>query len=128
MTSKLANLFATLAIIITGLGLFGLASFMAEQRRKEISIRKVMGASISSLLTLMSKDFSRLVIISFLISAPVAWWLLNKFLERYPVRTEIVWWIFPVTGLVALIFALSIVITQALRAAHTNPAHSLRNE
>jgi len=128
MTSKLANLFATLAIIITGLGLFGLASFMAEQRRKEISIRKVLGASVSSLLTLMSKDFSRLVIISFFISAPIAWWLLNKFLERYPIRTDIVWWIFPLTGLVALVFALSIIITQALRAAHTNPATSLRNE
>jgi len=128
MTSTLANLFATLAIVITGLGLFGLASYMAEQRTKEISIRKVMGASISSLLTLMSTDFSKLVIISFVITSPIAWWLLDKYLQRYPVRTEIAWWVFPLTGAIALVFALVIVITQALRAAHANPASTLRNE
>lgn len=128
LTSKLASLFATLTIIITGLGLFGLASFTAEQRTKEIGIRKVLGASVPSLVQLMSKDFSRLVIISFLISSPVAWWMLTKYLERYPVRTEIEWWVFPVTGLIALLFALVIVSTQALRAANANPVNSLRNE
>lgn len=128
MTSRLASLFATLAIIITGLGLFGLAAFTAEQRNKEIGIRKVMGASVSGLVALMSRDFSRLVIIAFLISAPIAWWLLNSFLERYQYRIQIAWWIFPVTGLIALIFAIVIVSTQALRAAHANPVNSLRNE
>lgn len=128
MTSQLASLFASLAIIITGLGLFGLAAFTAEQRTKEIGIRKVMGASVAGLVTLMSKDFSRLVIIAFLISAPLAWWLLNRFLERYPYRIDIQWWIFPLTGMVSLVFALIIVSTQALRAAHANPATSLRNE
>ena len=128
MTSQLANLFASLAIIITGLGLFGLAAFTAEQRTKEIGIRKVMGASVAGLVTLMSKDFSRLVIVSFVISSPIAWWMLDKFLERYPYRIQISWWVFPVTGLVALIFALIIVSTQALRAAHANPVNSLRNE
>ncbi len=128
MTSQLANLFASLAIIITGLGLFGLAAFTAEQRTKEIGIRKVMGASVVGLVTLMSKDFSRLVIVSFAISSPIAWWMLDNFLERYPYRIEISWWVFPVTGLVALIFALIIVSTQALRAAHANPVNSLRNE
>jgi len=129
MTSRLASLFALLAIVITGLGLFGLAAFAAEQRTKEIGIRKVMGASVPSLVGLMSKDFSRLVIIAFLISSPIAWWLLNHFiLDKYKYRIDIAWWVFPVTGLIALIFALAIVSTQALRAAHANPAVSLRND
>ncbi len=128
MISRLASLFASLAIVITGLGLFGLAAFMAEQRTKEIGIRKVMGASISSLIALMSKDFSKLVIVAFLISSPLAWLLLNDFLQRYPYRIGIPWWVFPVTGLVALAFATLIVSTQAYRAARANPATSLRNE
>lgn len=128
LTSVLSSLFATLTIVITGLGLFGLASFTAEQRTKEIGIRKVLGASVSGLVSLISKDFSRLVIISFVLSAPLAWWLLSKYLERYPIRTEIVWWIFPLTGLIALLFALAIVSTQALRAARSNPVNSLRSE
>jgi ABC-type antimicrobial peptide transport system permease subunit len=128
MTSRLASLFALLAILITGLGLFGLAAFAAEQRTKEIGIRKVMGASVSSLVGLMSKDFSRLVIIAFAVSSPVAWWLLNNHLQQYKYRVEIGWWVFPLTGLIALVFALAIVSTQALRAAHANPAVSLRND
>jgi putative ABC transport system permease protein len=128
LTSQLASLFATLTIIITGLGLFGLAAFTAEQRTKEIGIRKVLGASVSSLVQLISKDFSILVIISFILSSPIAWWLLTMYLERYTIRTSIAWWVFPMTGLIALLFALAIVSTQALRAAHTNPATSLRNE
>ena len=128
MTSSLSSMFATLTILITGLGLFGLAAFTTEQRTKEIGIRKVMGATVLSIITLISKDFSRLVIIAFTVSAPLAWWLLNLYLERYPVRIDIQFWIFPLTGLFALAFALSIVITQALRAAHANPVNSLRNE
>jgi putative ABC transport system permease protein len=128
LTSQLASLFASLAIVITGLGLFGLASFTAEQRTKEIGIRKVLGASVPSLVNLISRDFSVLVIISFVLSSPLAWWALKNYLERYPIRTDIAWWIFPLTGLIALIFAVAIVSTQALRAAQTNPATSLRNE
>lgn len=128
MTNKLAGIFASLAIIITGLGLFGLAAFTAEQRTKEIGVRKVLGATVMNIITLMSTDFSRLVIVAFMITAPVAWWLLNMYLERYPIRIDIQWWVFPVTGLLVLIFALSIVTSQALRAAHANPATSLRNE
>jgi putative ABC transport system permease protein len=128
MTSRLATLFASLAIIITGLGLFGLAAFTAEQRTKEIGIRKVLGASVPGLVTLMSKDFSKLVIASFLLSAPLAWWLLSSYLERYPYRIEISWWVFPLTGVISLAFALIIVSTQALRAAQANPVNSLRNE
>jgi putative ABC transport system permease protein len=128
MTSSLANLFATLAIIITGLGLFGLAAFTAEQRTKEIGIRKVLGATVSGIVGLISKDFSRLVIIAFLISAPISWWFLDSYLDRYKYRIDIPWWVFPVTGAIALVFALVIVCTQALRAAHSNPVNSLRNE
>jgi ABC-type antimicrobial peptide transport system permease subunit len=128
MTSRLASLFASLALIITGLGLFGLAAFTAEQRTKEIGIRKVLGASVSGLVTLMSTDFSKLVIVAFCVSAPLSWWMLDMFLQRYTYRIDIPWWVFPLTGIVSLIFALLIVSTQAFRAAHTNPVNSLRNE
>lgn len=128
LTSSLASLFAVLAIVITGLGLFGLAAFTAEQRTKEIGIRKVLGASVSSLVNLISRDFSILVIIAFVFWAPLSWWAMNSYLERYTIRTEISWWIFPATGAIALIFTLLIVSTQALRAAHSNPVNSLRNE
>jgi putative ABC transport system permease protein len=128
LTSRLASLFAVLAIVITGLGLFGLAAFTAQQRTKEIGIRKVLGAPVSSLVSLISRDFSLLVIIAFVIFAPLSWWAMNSYLERYKVRTEIVWWIFPATGAIALIFALLIVSTQALRAAHSDPVKALRNE
>jgi putative ABC transport system permease protein len=128
MISRLASVFAGLAIVITGLGLFGLAAFTAEQRTKEIGIRKVMGATVTSLVALMNRDFSRLVLISFILSAPVAWWLLDDFLQRYQYRITIQWWIFPLTGLIALLFAVIIVSTQAMRAARANPVNSLRNE
>jgi putative ABC transport system permease protein len=128
LTSRLASLFAVLAIVITGLGLFGLAAFTAEQRTKEIGIRKVLGASVTSVVNLISKDFSVLVIVAFVICAPISWWAMNSYLERYTIRTPIEWWIFPVTGLIALVFALVIVSTQALRAAHSNPVDALRNE
>lgn len=128
LTSRLASIFAILAIVITGLGLFGLASFTAEQRTKEIGIRKVLGASVSNLVTLISKEFSKLVIIAFLISAPLGWWLLSQYLERYPIRTHIDWWIFPMTGMIALLFAVVIVAYQAWSAARANPVKALRSE
>jgi putative ABC transport system permease protein len=128
LISTLAKLFAILAILITGLGLFGLASFTAEQRTKEIGIRKVMGASVPGLVALISKEFSWLVIIAFGISAPVAWWTLTSFLERYPYRIEFPWWALAMAGGIALLFALVIVSTQALKAAMSNPANSLRSE
>jgi putative ABC transport system permease protein len=129
LTSQLASTFATLAIIITGLGLFGLAAFTAEQRTKELGIRKVLGASVFSLVKMISKDFSILVIVSFAIASPVAWWLLTQYLEKqYTIRTPIEWWVFAITGVIALVFALLIVSFQALRAATANPVHSLRNE
>lgn len=128
LVSRLATLFASLAIVITCLGLLGLAAFTAEQRTKEMGIRKVMGASVASLITLISKDFSKLVIVSFLIATPVAWFLLTDYLEQYSYRTSIAWWVFPVAGLVALILAVFIVGIQAAKAASANPTESLRNE
>jgi putative ABC transport system permease protein len=128
LISRLATIFATLAIIITCLGLFGLAAFTAEQRTKEVGIRKVMGATVSSLVILISKDFSRLVIVGFLFSGPLAWWFLSNFLERYQYRTTVMWWVLPLAGAGALILALIIVSTQALRAATANPSQSLRSE
>jgi ABC-type antimicrobial peptide transport system permease subunit len=129
LISSLGTIFATLAIFITGLGLFGLAAFTAEQRTKEIGIRKVLGASVGGLVTLMSKDFSRLVLIAFLLCAPLSWWLLDWYLEEtYEYRVDVPWWALPVTGVIALTFALLIVATQAFRAATANPVNSLRNE
>jgi ABC-type antimicrobial peptide transport system permease subunit len=128
MTSSLSNIFATLALVITGLGLFGLAAFSAEQRTKEIGIRKVMGASVFSIVSLMTWDFSKLVIVAYIISAPLSWWLLRWYLERYPIHTQIHYWVFLVTGVFALAFALIIVTSQTLKAAHANPVNSLRNE
>ncbi len=128
LTRRLANVFAVLALLITGLGLFGLASYTAEQRNKEIGIRKVLGASVLSIITLMSKDFSRLVIIAFVIATPLAWWALDTYLERYTIRTDIYWWIFPLTGIIALVFALLFVVSQALRAAQGDPVKALRSE
>ncbi|MEQ8241483.1 MAG: ABC transporter permease [Cyclobacteriaceae bacterium] len=128
MTKKLSLVFSLLAIFITGLGLFGLASFTAEQRTKEIGIRKVLGASVGNLVLLMSKDFSKLVIISFVLAAPLAWYFLDQYLDRYKIRIDIQWWIFPLVGLVALGFAMAIVSNQAGRAARANPVKSLRSE
>lgn len=128
LISRLAGIFAGLAIFITCLGLFGLAAFTAEQRTKEVGIRKVMGASVSSLVLLISKDFSRLVIFGFLISAPIAWWFLNNFLAQYDYRISVAWWVLAGVGLFALLLALLIVSTQALKAAVANPTKSLRSE
>ena len=128
LVSRLAGIFASLAILITCLGLFGLAAFTAEQRQKEVGIRKVLGASISGLVFMISKDFSRLVIFAFVISAPIAWWLTNGFLDRYPYRIEIPWWVLPTVGAGSLVLAVIIVSTQAVRAATVNPVESLKNE
>ncbi len=128
LTRKLSTIFAVLTIFITGLGLFGLASYTAEQRIKEIGIRKVLGASVSNLMLLISRDFAMLVMLAFLVASPLAWWGLNSYLDRYTIRVDVEWWVFAVTGAVSLIFALIIVSNQARRAAVANPVQSLRNE
>ena len=125
---KLATFFAILAIFISCLGLFGLASFVAEQRTKEIGIRKVLGASIANLWQMLSKDFVFLVIISCFISIPLAWYFMNGWLENYKYHTEISWWIFALTGIGALAITLLTVSYQAIKAALLDPVKSLRSE
>jgi len=128
LTKRLATIFAGLALFITGLGLFGLASFTAQQRTKEIGIRKVLGASVLNLMGLLTTQFAKLVTISFVLATPIAWYLLDKYLDRYTLRIDISFWIFPIVGLLALIFAVIVVSDQARRAATSNPVESLRNE
>ena len=125
---KLSFFFAVLAIFISCLGLFGLASFVAEQRTKEIGVRKVLGASVFNLWQLLSKDFVGLVILSCGIAIPVASYFLNNWLQSYEYRTEISWWIFVAAGIGALIITLLTVSFQAVKAALANPVKSLRTE
>ena len=125
---KVALAFSILAILIACLGLFGLASFMAEQRTKELGVRKVLGASMNSLFTLLSKDFVRLVLIAFVITVPLSWYLMNRWLQDFAYRIEIKWWMFALAGLVALCIALLTVSSQAIKAALANPIKSLRTE
>jgi hypothetical protein len=125
---KLSNYFAFLAIFISCLGLLGLAMFTAEQRTKEIGIRKVLGASVSGLFALLSKEFLQLVTIALLIASPLAWWAMNKWLQDYNYRTDISWWVFVAAGLLALMIALITVSFQAMKAALMNPVKSLRAE
>lgn len=125
---KLASVFASLAIFISCLGLFGLAAFVAEQRTKEIGIRKIAGASVYNLWGMLSRDFLVLVFVASLIAAPVAYYYLNNWLQQYDYRTEISWWVFPITGVGALIVTLLTVSFQAIKAAMTNPVKSLRSE
>ena len=125
---KLANVFAMLAIIISCLGLFGLTSFVAEQRKKEIGVRKVLGASVFNLWKMLSGEFALLVILSCFIAIPLAWYYLNNWLQQYEYRTTISFWIFIVSGLGALIVTLITVSFQAIKAAIANPVKSLRTE
>jgi ABC-type antimicrobial peptide transport system permease subunit len=125
---KLAWFFSVLAIFISCLGLFGLASFIAEQRKKEIGIRKVLGASVTNLWQLLSKDFVLLVIISSAIAIPIAWYFLSGWLQKYQYRTAINWWIFASAIGSALLIAVLTVSFQAIKAAISNPVKSLRTE
>ena len=128
LTRKLALSFSVLALLITCLGVFGLASYTAEQRTKEIGIRKVLGATVNSLVGLISKDFSWLVIIAFIIAGPISYYLMDTYLDRYPLRITIGWWLLPFAGILVLLFSLAIVSYQASKAARANPVNSLRNE
>ncbi len=125
---KLASSFAGLAIFISCLGLFGMASFMAEQRIKEIGVRKVLGASVFGLWRLMSKDFVILVIISLLIATPVAYYFMHGWLQNYTYRAELSWWVFAITAAGAIIITLLTVSYQSIKAALANPVKSLKTE
>jgi putative ABC transport system permease protein len=126
--SRFSFIFTILAICITGLGLFGLAAFTAEQRTKEVGIRKVLGASVSNLILLMSREFAFLVVFGFILATPLAWWGANEVLGKYQYRIEFPVWVLPSAGLIALVFTLAIVGTQAFKAASANPVNSLRSE
>lgn len=125
---KLSTFFAMLAIFISCLGLFGLTSFVAEQRVKEIGIRKVLGASIPNIWKLLSKDFIILVIISCWIAIPLSFYYMSSWLEKYDYRAKLSWWVFAAAGVGALVITLLTVSFQAIKAAMKNPVKSLRTE
>ncbi len=125
---KLAGFFTLLAIFISCMGLFGMASFMAEQRTKEIGVRKVLGASVFSLWQLMSKDFISLVCISLMFAIPVAYYFMGGWLENYKYRADLSWWIFAATAAGAIGITMLTVSYQSIKAALSNPVKSLRSE
>ena len=127
-TGTLTALFAGLTIFISCLGLFGLAAYMAQNRIKEIGVRKVLGASVTNITTLLSKDFLKLVIVSLVIASPVAGFAMYKWLQDYPYRVNIEWWVFVLAGLSAIAIALFTVSFQAIKAATANPVKNLRTE
>ncbi|QEC44989.1 ABC transporter permease [Pseudobacter ginsenosidimutans] len=127
-TGKISLAFSILAVMIACLGLFGLAAYAAEQRTKEIGIRKVLGASVGGIVQLLSKDFLKLVFIAELIAFPFAWWAMNNWLQHFAYRSAISWWVFAGTAIVTLLIAILTVSFQAIRAALSNPVESLRNE
>ena len=127
-TSKVGLTLAIIAIIIACLGLFGLATYAAEQRIKEIGVRKVLGATISNIVSMLSKEFMVLVLIASALAIPLAWWAMNKWLEDFAYRINVGWWIFLAAGVIALLIALITVSSQAIKAAVANPVKSLRTE
>ena len=127
-TGNIFTSFAVLAIIIACLGLFALSAFMAEQRNKEIGIRKVLGASVSGITAMLSKDFVKLVIISIIVASPVAWWAMTKWLQDFAYRISISWWMVAVAGLSAIVIALLTISFQSIKAALTSPVKTLRTE
>jgi len=124
----LFTFFSGLMLFISSLGVFGLVLHAAEQRVKEIGIRKVLGASVTGIVTLLSKDFVKLVLLAIILASPVAWWAMNKWLEDFAYRIEIQNWMFILAGCIALLVALTTVSWQAAKAARANPVDSLRNE
>jgi putative ABC transport system permease protein len=125
-TGKILLIFSILAILIACLGLFGLVTFAAEQRMKEIGIRKVLGAPITGIFTLLSKDFIKLLLLSICIASPIAWWAMNKWLQDFAYRISIGWWMFVTVGAICLLIALVTISFQAIKAAVANPVKSLR--
>jgi len=127
-TGKLVTIFATLSIFISCLGLFGLATYVAEQRTKEVGIRKVLGASVTGITTLLSKDFVKLVLLAIAVATPLAYYFIHQWLQGFAYRIELSWWVFILSGAIALTIALLTVSFQAIKAAMMNPVKSLRSE
>ncbi len=126
--SKLSEVFIGITLFIACLGLFGMSTFVAQQRIKDIGIRKVMGASSGNIATLLSKDFLKPVLIAILIASPIAWWLMNKWLQSFAYRINISISVFLIAGLFAILIAMITVSSQAIRASFVNPIKSLRAE
>lgn len=126
--SHIINAFTLIAILISCMGLFGLVSFSAEQRTKGIGIRKVLGASVAGIVQLLSKEFLKLVCIAIIISVPLSWWMMNKWLDNFAYHIQVSWWMFAISGILALLIALITVSFQAIRAAVANPVEALRSE
>jgi putative ABC transport system permease protein len=120
--------FTLIAIIICCLGLFGLATFSAEQRIKEIGVRKALGASVTGIVALLSKDFLKLVLIAIVIASPLAWYVMHKWLQDFAYRIDIEWWIFLLAGIIATAIAFFTISFQAIKTANSNPVNSLRTE
>lgn len=127
-TGQILGTFAGLTIFVACLGLFGLAAFTAEQRTKEIGVRKVLGASVAGIIALLSRDFLKLVVIALVIATPAAWWLMNKWLQEFAYKVNLSWWVFPVAGIVSALVALATISYQSVKAALMNPVKSLRAE
>ena len=125
-TGLLFTSFSVLAVIIACLGLFALSAFMAEQRSREIGIRKVLGATVAQMASLLSVNFVKLVIIAFVIASPIAWWGMHKWLQDFVYRIDVSGWIFVGAGGLTVVIALATISFQAMRAAMANPARSLR--
>jgi putative ABC transport system permease protein len=119
---------AILTIFISCIGLFGLSVLSAEKRTKEIGIRKVLGASVSSIVSILSTDFLKLIFISLIISIPLAWMATNKWLQNYPYRITLSWWLFALAGMLVILIALFTISFQSIKAAIANPVKSLRTE
>jgi len=128
VVSKLSNLFAFLAIFISCLGLFGLATFSAEQRTKEIGVRKVLGASVPGITSMLATNFLKPVGIAMLVAFPIAWYIMNDWLQDFVYKTTIEWWVFMIAGLLTVGVALLTVSYQSIKAALSNPVKSLRTE
>jgi putative ABC transport system permease protein len=127
-TSQVVSYFTTIAILIACMGLYALTAYTAEQRTKEIGIRKVLGASASSIVALLSKDFLKLIVLANMIAWPLGWWAMNKWLEDFAYSVKINWWVFVLAGILAIAIAFLTISFQAIKAALANPIKSLRNE
>ena len=126
--SRILGVFTLFMILIACLGLLGLTTFMIVQRTREIGIRKVLGASVSQISALLSRDFVKMVLIAVIIASPIAWWATNKWLEDFAYRINIVWWVFVLAGAGAVLIAIVTISIQTIRAALANPVKSLRSE
>ena len=128
---RLADIFfsaAVIAILLSCLGLFAIVSLIMEQRRKEIGIRKVLGATVPSVAVLLSKEFLRLVLLAFFIAVPITWYFLHRWLDNFLYKTSIAWWIFPLAGAAIVLIAVATVGMQTMRAAVISPVDALRSE